>query len=186
MGKEQNAEYYDSIYNKSESYKNHWTKSHYVPLWDRVLSHLNLNKPILDLGCGPGQFGQMCGDKGCKDYFGIDFSKEAIKEAKEKNTFSNVNYHNGDLFKIGYHLNDETQIIICETLEHIDNDLTLLESIKATNKGKKFVFTIPTFDDPAHVRYYKTANEWKERYNSILNIEIVEQIGAWILITGTF
>jgi len=186
MGKEQNSNYYDSVYKIAESYKIDWQHSRYKNLWEAVIKLLNLNNPILDLGCGPGQFAKMCMDKGALDYFGIDFSQQAIDQAKSMNKGNKATFVVGDLFKIGYHLNDETQVVICETLEHIEKDLELITQIRNLNKGKRFVFTVPTFDDTSHVRYYKTAKEWEDRFSDVVKVAGWEQIGPWIIIHGWF
>lgn len=187
MGKEQPANYYNAIYKKSDSYKLHWSKSRYVKLWEAVLAHLDLKKSILDIGCGPGQFANMCLEKGVKHYDGIDFSQTAIDKAKETNkVFKNATFFCRDLFKTTLEVSDNCQIVICETLEHIENDIQLLASIKELNPGTPFVFTVPTFNDPGHVRFYKTPEEWKKRFEKVVTIEGAEVVGPWIIIFGKF
>jgi 2-polyprenyl-3-methyl-5-hydroxy-6-metoxy-1,4-benzoquinol methylase len=184
MGKEQPANYYDTLFAKSEAYKTHWSLSRYFNLWESVIKEINLEKPIIDIGCGPGQFGLMCAEKGCKSYLGLDFSSQAIGIAQDKcKNYDNVNFIEKDLFSLEIS-NNETQFLALEVLEHINEDLAFLEKLKKNNKGALLVITVPTFDDAGHARYFKTAKEWQSRFEKVIKIEKVKTIGPWILITS--
>lgn len=181
MGKEQNAEYYDSIYGRSEEYKKHYSKSRYLNLWRKVLENLDLTKPILDIGCGPGQLAEMLRDNGVKQYAGIDFSQEAINNAPKAYGFDFIC---GDIFKIDYSPFGFHQLIICETLEHIEKDLELIGKISNFLRGNRFVFTVPTFNDAGHVRYFVSEEEVKGRFKDKVTIRYCERVGPWIIVAG--
>lgn len=184
MGKEQPANYYDTIYAKSEAYKTHWSLSRYRNLWENVINEIDLKKPIIDIGCGPGQFALMCAEKGCKSYLGLDFSSQAISIAQDKcKSFESVNFVEKDLFSLEVK-NNETQYLALEVLEHINDDLGFLQRLKKNNEGAKLVITVPTFNDEGHARYFKTAKEWKDRFQKVIKIEKVKTIGPWILLTS--
>lgn len=185
MGKEQPATYYDAIYLKSEAYKTHWSKSRYIKLWEAVLNEIDLKSPIIDIGCGPGQFANMCSEKGCVDYFGLDFSEHAINIAKILNHKSEaLNFHQCDIFKVDYVSDNECQFIMLEVMEHIEKDLEFLAKLKKGNEGKKIVITVPTFNDAGHARYFKTEKEWVARFHSSIKIIKSQTIGPWILIVA--
>lgn len=90
---------------------------------------------VLDVCCGTGELGKYI-----ENYEGIDFSPEAIKE--------NSQLRCADVFTAdlaGY----DTYVIL-EALEHLD-DRALLERIPL---GADVVFSVPSFEDPAHIRTY--------------------------------
>lgn len=183
MGKEQKNEYYDAIYSKSDEYVKHYLRSRYLNLWKEVLKSIDVNKPILDIGCGPGQLAEMLRDSGVKYYDGIDFSAEAIQMAKDKNP--NMHFKCEDIFKTKYADYKTHQVIICETLEHIEKDIELITMIRQKLFDNKFVFTVPTFDDPGHVRHFKSWEEANARFEPhVAKIERCERFGAWIVIAG--
>ncbi|GAI19368.1 unnamed protein product [marine sediment metagenome] len=59
-------------------------------------------------------------------------------------------------------------LIICVSLEHLENDREILSAIPS---GRKVLLSIPNIDSPDHVRVLKTNKEIEERYGSILNIQ---------------
>ena len=77
------AEYYNVCYKKDTDYLGPPGESRFYNLWKCILDNY-LDKPcrILDVGCGPGQFGRMCVKRKHK-YVGIDFSKVAIRICKK-------------------------------------------------------------------------------------------------------
>lgn len=184
MGKEQLSPYYDAIYSKSEEYKKHWKESRYLKLWQAVKEQLNIDYKVIDIGCGPGQFANMLAETGFGNYLGIDFSKQAIKQAREINKLhlEKFRFECLDIYKYDFFSEKDAQFVIMETMEHIEKDVEFLVSLKTHNQGKKVIITVPTFDDPSHVRYYKTAKEWKARFDSFIDIKETKTIGPWIII----
>ena len=67
--------------------------------------------------------------------------------------------------------------MLIETLEHLD-DLQVIENIP---QGKNIIFSVPTFDDPAHVRVYPSENFIKNRFKG-LDIKSIELVGNIFLI----
>lgn len=184
MGKEQQSDYYDAIYSKSDEYKKHWKESRYLKLWQAVKDHLDKTKSVIDIGCGPGQFANMLAESEFATYLGVDFSKQAIKQARELNKayLKNFRFECLDLFKYDFFSPVDGQFVIMETLEHIEKDVEFLVSLKTHNQGKKVIITVPTFDDAGHARYYGTVKEWKERFDPFIDIKKTEKIGPWVLI----
>ena len=162
MGDIQKAEYYDNIYLGRNSYKVNYKKSEYYKLWLEVLKEIS-DFFILEIGCGTGQFAHLLWDNGFREYVGADFSVKAIKIAnklrkkKEMNSFSFLKHDILDpqLYKMKI----ET-VIALEVFEHID-DHAVINNIK---NGIRVIFTLPVFDDPAHVRFFKTIKEVRDRY----------------------
>lgn len=200
MGKLQPAGYYDAIYaDPKYGYQNHWSKSHYRRLWAFVIGAISAmlhgkEKPyILELGCGPGQFATMLFEKlGGADKFyrykGLDFSSEAIKIAEslfmrerfpeplfaEANCLDPITYQKHD-FK------DASIIIAMEIFEHTD-DIFIISNLPA---GKEIIVTVPDFDDPAHIRHFKSEEEVRNRYSKSIEIGKVIKFERWYVFTGT-
>lgn len=184
MGKEQPAEYYDSIYKTSKEYNQHYTKSRYYNLWKRVIKNLDPNKEVLEFGCGTGQLAKMLHDNKFVCYFGIDFSEEAIRIAEAMNE-KPFTFAVGDILQNSLPnalLGETPQIICCETLEHIEKDKEFIQRLRETYPGARIVFTVPTFNDAAHVRHFKDLFEGYFYYKPLFSKVITyEKFGGWLL-----
>lgn len=187
MGKEQPTEYYDSIYKTSKEYNQHYTKSRYYNLWKRVIKNLDQNKTVFEFGCGTGQLAEMLHDNKFVSYFGIDFSEEAIRIAKLINA-NNFTFVVGDILNmcLPKDVDDEgektPQIICCETLEHIEKDKEFINRLREVYPGSRIVFTVPTFNDAAHVRYFKDLFGGYFYYKPLFSKVITyEKFGGWLL-----
>lgn len=148
----QPSEWYDEVFKNGE----YWNERsfHFHNLWDKVWSLVEGDN-VLDIGCGPGLFVQRMPGK--VNYTGIDFSEYAVNEVK----------------KLGYKavlMDLETElpdfkgfdcVILCEFLEHIENDIQLFNSIP---EGVCIVGSVPKFDDESHVRYFNSVEKVIERY----------------------
>ena len=180
------AEYYDSIYSASEKYQTHGSDSVYKSAWEHIQTILNKRKAtsILDLGCGPGQFAEYLAETGYElEYVGIDFSSVAIEQARKR--CPQYSFYEEVLPLKSYSQFGDSDILICtEVLEHIENDLALLESYP---RGKFLILTVPNFDSFGHIRYFLESNEVLERYAHffekpiIQKVSISEQSILWVM-----
>lgn len=159
-------DFYDAVYLRSPWYRSSWDMSGYAPIWIALCEELRRADvtSVLDLGCGPGQFA-ACLHKRCPavSYVGVDFSPVAIDFARRMNP--------GTEFRLG-DINDEKAfdgdydaVVATEVLEHIDDDTGLLRRIPAS---KLVAFSVPNFDDRAHVRYFDTAKSVYDWYEPCL------------------
>jgi SAM-dependent methyltransferase len=146
-------ETYDNIYKDSAKYGCHYTESTYYPVWEEAVKHIEGR--VLELGCGTGQFAQMIRDTILEPkYLGVDYSKEAIRQAKERNP--DMNFLCSDVFKTIIHIADT--FVMLELLEHIKDDTLLIGKLP---KGKKAVFSVPNFEAENHYRCFKNKKEFK-------------------------
>lgn len=163
---------YDDIYTNGgydEAYFKHYSETLYVDIWFKA-AHIikNLNNPkVIDIGCGPGQFANLLFDFGITNYKGIDYSKEAIKMAKLRNNkyrehFCLDNAYTSDIYSDAYNV-----VTLFEVLEHIDDDITLLNNIR---KGTLVIFSVPNYISKGHLRCFKSKEELYNRYNDIVKI----------------
>ena len=193
MGKEQPASYYDAIYSKSKEYDKPWHESRYLKVWQRMIQRFDKNNGVVDLGCGVGQTAQALHASGFRHYIGIDFSAEAIRKAKENNRhLENYHFLCNDLFhevkvtasgkrKKEY---EKIQFFCSETLEHITDDTGLLRLLAERFPGSRISISVPTFNDPSHVRVFKSVTEAKGRYKDFIDVDDSSQIGPWIILQG--
>lgn len=167
--------FYDTIYADSEKYKMLSENSLYIPVWKLIVEIIKFTKikSILDIGCGPGQFAEFLLEETSNvSYEGIDFSEIAIKQATERcpaASFQVLDFMKYD----GMMTLDVDAYIILEVLEHIEQDLTLIEKIP---NGKLVIFSVPNFDALAHVRFFKSVEDVYLRYSKYFNELKIEKI----------
>lgn len=170
MGKEQNSEYYNRVFSKSDMYHSSFDKMYghgknWAKIWESSLPILIENnvKSILDIGSGMGQFGQLTQQLDIQ-YKGIDFSEYAINHS--------INHKVGGeeyecVNALTYHYNDVVDCYIShEFLEHVEKDIEILQKLTT---GKLIIFSIPSFDDPGHVRVYPNEEYIINRYSDTVS-----------------
>lgn len=181
MGKEQTSDYYDRVYATSKEYSKDYTKSIYLPLWKAAEKHLINNVPVLDIGCGVGQCAAFLHSKGY-NYLGIDFSHEAINKAIHNVSNKDVTFFQKDIFDVDYTGYLSYQLLVSETLEHLDNDLGLLEKLSKELPNKNIVITVPSFNSKGHARYFKTVEDVILRYKNHVKIIDCYKFSMWFVL----
>jgi len=166
FGVEQGAEFYDDAYENIASYKTHYTTSGYYPTWtvimDRMMRH-NVES-VLDVGCGPGQMACLMRDCGVKSYIGIDFSAVCVDMAR--NACPEYSFYCADVFTTDlFDSQDYDCVTILEVLEHVEEDLSVLKSVKS---GKRVIASVPSFNSKGHVRQFSSVKEVQDRYSHLL------------------
>ncbi len=68
-----------------------------------------------------------------------------------------------------------------EVLEHIRDDLAVIDNIR---EGADIIFSLPTFDDPAHVRKFKKPGDIQKRYCYGIDIRKIVRIDKWFVCWG--
>src|SRR5262249_48355077 len=60
------ADWYDRCYTETPTYRDHYTRSSYYPLWTVIVDRVRRDKVkrILEIGCGPGQLAAFLLDQG--------------------------------------------------------------------------------------------------------------------------
>ncbi|MCK4818128.1 methyltransferase domain-containing protein, partial [bacterium] len=173
--KEKNPNFYDELFSSGgwqNEYHKHYTESIYYSAWSRALEWIKQipNPKIIEVGCGPGQLANMFFDNEICDYRGIDFSAVAIEMAKENNkmhpdVFMVDNAYNSEIFSSDYNT-----VVLLEVLEHIDNDLLVLNKIR---KNAHVIFSVPNYYSYSHMRWFDSKDEILERYGNIVDIESI-------------
>lgn len=161
MGREQTEKFYDKVYSSSNLYDCHYSESIYYPIWSYIMMDFVGSEKVLDLGCGVGQFAEMCKDNDVDYVAGIDFSGEAIRQAKKRClnfTFEQQNL----VYDLPAYDFDYNTIVCLEVLEHVFLDYRILNRCKS---GSRIYFSVPNFDSEGHVRYFKHQDEVFDRYS---------------------
>ena len=186
MREELKEDYYDEAYIGNTKYKVHYKESPYYNIWKYVVSLIQKDAKVLDLGCGTGQVAQLLIDSDIDFSYGVDFSKTAIDMA---NKIVAANFYKADLYHVSTYNKHQYNTVIClEVLEHIENDLIVLDHI---NKGTTIILTVPNYDSLGHVRYFKNMEEIKTRFGKSFNIihektfDVGDQDKKIFLIYGT-
>lgn len=163
-------EYYNNVYLNLLKYKCHYSETKYYPIWLYILGLIKEEK-IFEGGCGTGQFAQMLIENDKNYQLGIDYSKEAIKIAKNINSENKEKFKIWDLLELDKIKIDYNLFLCLEVLEHIDNDLEVLRKIK---ENKKIIFSVPNFKDIAHVRIFENIEKIILRYGKLIKINNIK------------
>jgi SAM-dependent methyltransferase len=166
--------YYDAVYKDSvrtaKTYPDDVEKSVYYPLWSKAIDRLveGGSRNVYDLGCGVGHFEELANrSKKFKVVRAVDFSAVAIEMAKKRNPGMTDTFYVADLMdKSVYDFTDYDTVTMFEVLEHID-DMFVIDNIP---KGKKIIFSVPSYDCESHVRYFALIGDVLERYSKAVKI----------------
>lgn len=169
MGAEKDSAYYDKIYKESTVYNNDDVQhSPYYELWKRCLRLTSRTERIADFGCGNGLFAKHCLQNERNYVAGYDFSQIAIDNARRLNPDISERFFLSELLVPEiYKQNNYDIAFFIEVLEHIDNDISILQCIPS---GKRVIITLPNYDSDGHVRYFKNIFQVVDRYCKVLKI----------------
>jgi 2-polyprenyl-3-methyl-5-hydroxy-6-metoxy-1,4-benzoquinol methylase len=179
MGTEQKSEYYDKAFSKDPRYSGFYKELAHFPVFQIALAYLKeMDRPyVMELGCGTGQFAQFIWERGIREYLGVDFSEKAIEIAKK---LSPQLFKVADISTVEIPPEFDTFVLL-EVLEHIEKDLEVLRRIP---EGKKIIFSVPRFDDPAHVRHFTSKQEVEFRFQNVMRIEDLMKYQNWYIVNG--
>ena len=152
---------------RRDFFQAHYTESPYYFLWCVVADRLvrQPRSPVLEIGCGAGQFARLLHDKRIEDYIGIDFSKEAIGIAQSfcpTYTFLLLGVCETDaLLALDYQT-----VVALEVVEHLPEDVELLRRIRP---GTRVLASVPSFPSISHIRYFSGCGEVACRYAALFD-----------------
>lgn len=165
------SEYFDKVYTEWKPYSEHYSKQDpfILNVFNKALESIKILKKdskIIEIGCGSGLFANMLFDNGYTNYLGIDFSLQAINLAKKANAVYEEHFICDNAFEFlnTYSEMDNSVFIIFEVLEHINNDIDLLELIPANSK---IIFSVPNFKSFNHLRTFNDLDEIEKRYTML-------------------
>ncbi len=163
--KEFTPDWYDEHMN-NRRYHMHAENSKFYHVWRWALHNISRIEPIIELGCGTGQFAEIALKEGYNYKLGIDFSPKNIETAQMINEKYADRFvcENLDNFIV---INPKMTFVSFEVIEHLEHDLELLDKLK----NSKIIFTVPNFDATSHLRYFENVPELEKRYGKIINID---------------
>jgi ubiquinone/menaquinone biosynthesis C-methylase UbiE len=127
-------------------------------------------KNVLDVGCGTGEFLSQVQKRGA-EVWGMDIDAKALTFAKER--FHVANVHSNLDFE-----SPQFDIITCfETIEHVDDPLSLLQNIAGKLKGNGVLI----LSTPSRERMLANLNRWDFPYNHLTrwNKESLANVGSF-------
>jgi SAM-dependent methyltransferase len=163
-GSERNSSWYDERYPNNPTYLCHYAESGYYAIWCVLVDRIKPEtiRCLLDIGCGPGQLACFLGDRGLRRYVGLDFSPECIRMARS--ACPSVEFICADVLSCDVLENLDYEVVVAtEFLEHVQDDLAVIDRIRP---GTKVYGTVPNFPAPAHVRHFNSVEEVGARYSS--------------------
>ena len=183
---EKEPKYYDALFERDSMFHTGYKDSVYYVSWTQVIVFLRRIERILkeevhilEIGSGPGQLTQYLFDEGFINYHGFDFSEKAIALAKAK--LPEAHFYVGNaLDSISFQQKHNT-VICLEVLEHVTEDLEVLENVKS---GTHIIFSVPDFDADSHVRWFTSERQIKKRYYRHIDIELIKKVGNIYVCSG--
>jgi len=166
MGTEKGPEFYTG-----KGYLKKGALEHNMKIYEEAKKLLPSHKDyrtIVDLGCGVGYFSLLVRKH---KYYGIDFSKDVIREAKRispDKTFICNDLLSDDINSL---FTDDAIYVCIEALEHIVRDMDVIRRIPS---GSPVIFSVPNRDYESHVRYFKNQNVIINRYESLIDFDNCE------------
>ncbi len=174
------SDYYDTVYASSERYTQDYRDMSYYPMWAQAIHTVRSlgNPSILEVGCGVGHLAEYLHDEGFTKYHGFDFSEQAVAMAKKR---TDQDFAVADAYDPASYDYDYDVAITLEVLEHLDDDLGVLRQLKA---GSYVIFSLPTFDDPAHVRFFTNPGQIIQRYQPLVDFKALGLMLRWFIGVG--
>lgn len=156
---EKGSDYYDNLFKHNHDF------SRYEEIHKKIAEIVG-DASVLDIGCGPATLSNFI-----PNYNGFDFSEEAIKKANHEKVWKGNAYEKDNYIQADYY-------IATEVFEHLD-DLKVIDNIPS---GARIIFSVPSFDDPSHIRTF-TEDIVKSRYKNLIinNITRFDWHGKWTI-----
>jgi len=161
-----------------------------LALWRTVeakhLGNVVLKKPVLDIGCGFGEFALAYADEPID--MGIDTNSKDLYTASKTNKYHNLTL--GDARKMPFTDNSYNSIFSISTLEHITHpELVLQEAYRVLKPGGVLFLTLETneVDKATFYRplFKKIGMKWlsnfaTQKYNSLFHRHTLLPKKSWI------
>jgi SAM-dependent methyltransferase len=181
MGEYQPREWYEETYRKQKKH----LRARYRPPWP-AYSNWHLRMPalarmirpeekVLDVGCGSGILAAVLWHerKHRGEYIGIDWSETQITRAiagNKKSGHQTARFLRDDILKPEFwdsHWEGHV-VVVAEILEHLEDDIGFLEGCPM---GAQVLITVPTRDDPSHVRVFsRGGRDAIKRYEKLMEV----------------
>lgn len=120
-------------------------------LWRSVealsFERFDFKKPVLDLGCGFGEFAGIVFDK---VEMGIDINNEDLRMALKGKRYRNLQW--ADARKLPFRKGSYSTVVSVSVLEHIENSEEVVKEVsRILKKNGLFLFSVPTPEMKRHL-----------------------------------
>lgn len=126
------------------------------------------NHDVVDLGCGTGRFMEaLYRVEHYGQRVGLDWSRAALDEARRFAGHSTFDYCDLREWQPDPDRKGSTSYVCLEVLEHLDDDLGLIERVPV---GHQLVFSVPNYESESHLRHFGSAGAVWHRYATLVGI----------------
>lgn len=166
------SDYYDEMYLHDDRTYERSRASPYYPMFARVCRLVREGgfAAVLEVGCGSGVLAEMLIATGVR-YEGFDLSPVAIDKARKRNPEGR--FFVADAADRATYRSAYDALVCCEVLEHVEEDLAAVERWQS---GSVCICSVPNFDYESHVRFFRSADEVRERYGGLLDIRRIDRV----------
>lgn len=169
---------YDQMWADEPVYQLPLTQSPYYPLFRRVAREVERRglDNVLEVGCGGGALAELLRRQGTR-YHGFDFSPVAVAQAGRRLGRPDLVYVADATDPASYAVPHDA-VICTEVLEHVDRDR---EAVANWRSGLPCICSVPNFDYPTHVRFFRTEDEVAARYGDLIAIDHIERVAKPVM-----
>lgn len=132
---------------------------------EMTLEWLSDEGGIIELGCANGNFAELLFKNKMMNYCGIDIRKDMIDEAKKK--LPKMEFFCCDIINNLFLLKEAKTFVSFQCLEHIENDLDILQAL---NPGTAVIISVPNSPYKGHVRWFELEG-WKKRFSLYVDFD---------------
>lgn len=138
-----------------------------------IISQTQFHQPILDIGCGFGEFAQVFFPN--PPFIGIDIQSRDLHIAQNNNSYQFLSQSDGR--HLPFQNNSFQTILAMSVLEHIaEPELVISEAFRVLKPGGKLVFSVPTSRINQHLHIAKLGNYLHLPALSNLYIKLFHQV----------
>jgi 2-polyprenyl-3-methyl-5-hydroxy-6-metoxy-1,4-benzoquinol methylase len=147
--------------------------------WSAIYRWINkkIYGSVLDIGCGMGHLAwDLSYNRKVTSVIGIDESPTAVLEASKR--CRSGMFMVDDAFKVLGEWTDYDAVCFTQVLEHVQNDLELLDLIPS---GKRVFISVPkeeAHEHPSHVHFFPCLADVVDRYRTKIDIRKAEVVGV--------
>lgn len=119
---------------------------YFFAYFSKYIKKDNSQVSLLDLGCGPGVFSRLLAEKGFKVY-GVDYSGEMIKVAKERSEGKGIDFQAGDAYNLPFKEKSFDAVICLGIFQNLEDPNKALKEINRVLKigGAAVITTLNAF-----------------------------------------